>query len=206
MKTIAMISQKGGTGKTTLTLNLAIAAEKSGQSTVIIDLDPQASAKGWDDQRKADTPVVISSQASQLSKLVETAETHGAKLCIIDTAPHSETAALSSARIADLVVIPCRPGIFDLRAIATSVDLAKLAKTPAVAVLNAVPARGSLADEAEQAIQAIDLAVSPVRLGQRAAFVHSLTGGEGVLEYDPKGKAANELQHVYLWLRQQADM
>lgn len=199
MKTIAIISQKGGTGKTTLALNLAIAAEMGGYSTAIIDLDPQASAKSWHDNRKPDGPVVISSQASQLSKILNTAKAHGAKLIIIDTAPHSETAALASARAADFILIPCRPGIFDLRAIATSVDLAKLAKTPAAAVLNAIPSRGMLADEAEQAIQALDLDVSPTRLGQRAAFVHSLTLGQGVLEYEPSGKAAAEVKAVYAW-------
>ncbi len=206
MKTIAIISQKGGTGKTTLALNLAVAAERSGQSTVIIDLDPQASAKGWHDHRQAEAPVVISSQASQLSKILATAETHGAKIIIIDTAPHSETSALTSARAADLILIPCRPGIFDLRAITTSVDLAKLSKTPAVAILNAAPPRGTLPDEAEQAIQAIGLEVSPIRLGQRAAFVHSLTAGQGVLEYEPSGKAAEEINDVYLWVRKQASM
>lgn len=206
MKTIAIISQKGGTGKTTLALNLAIAAESRGYSTAIIDLDPQASAKGWHDNRKPDGPVVISSQASQLSKILKTAETHDAKLVIIDTAPHSETAALASARAADFILIPCRPGIFDLRAITTSADLAKLAKTPAAAVLNATPARGTLADEAEQAIRAIGLDVSPTRLGQRAAFVHSLTLGQGVLEYEASGKASAEIQEVYAWTCKHLDM
>ena len=199
MKTIAIISQKGGSGKTTLAINLAVAAELLGHSSVIIDLDPQASAKDWHDSRKEQTPVVISAQATRLTEILDTARSHGAALTIIDTAPHSETAALSAARAADLVLIPCRPTILDLRAIATSADLAALAKARTAAVLNAVPARGTLADEAEQVFRNNGLAVSPARLGQRASFVHSLTTGQSVLEYKTNGKAAQEVKAAYMW-------
>ena len=111
MKTISIISQKGGAGKTTIALNLATAAEEAGHSAVVIDLDPQASAKGWHDHRQKESPVVISAQASRISDVLVTAREHGADICIIDTAPHSETAALAAARAADLILIPCRPGI-----------------------------------------------------------------------------------------------
>jgi chromosome partitioning protein len=98
MKTISVISQKGGAGKTTLALNLAGAAEQLGHHAVVIDIDPQASAKGWHDHRQKETPVVISAQASRINDVLETARQHGADLCIIDTAPHSETGALAAAR------------------------------------------------------------------------------------------------------------
>lgn len=206
MKTIAIISQKGGAGKTTLALNLAVAAEISGHPSAIIDLDPQSSAQGWHDGRRQDTPVVISTHATRLLNILDTARQHGAALTIIDTAPHSETAALAAARAADLVLIPCRPALLDLRAITTSADLAALAKTPAAAVLNAVPSRGTLADEAEQVIRSSGLEVLPTRLGQRAAFVHSLTLGQTVLEYEPSGKAAQEIKAIYMWACKHVNM
>ena len=98
MKTISILSQKGGAGKTTLAINLAGAAETAGQDVVIIDLDPQASAKSWYDRRDKENPVVISAQAAALSEILATAATHGAHYAIIDTAPHSETAALTAGR------------------------------------------------------------------------------------------------------------
>lgn len=197
MHTIAIISQKGGTGKTTLAINLAVASELAGKPSVIIDLDPQASAKSWHDNRQGKSPAVISAQASRLPELMETARTHGAALVIIDTAPHSETASLAAARAADLILIPCRPGILDIRAIATSADLAALSKTPALAVLTACPYRGTLPEEATAAIKTYGLTVAPAHITHRSAFMHSLTASQSVMEYEPEGRGAEEIKHLY---------
>jgi chromosome partitioning protein len=205
VKTLAIISQKGGTGKTTLAINLAVASERAGKPAVIIDLDPQASAKAWHDNRQEKTPTVISAQAARLPDLLATAKTHGAALVIIDTAPHSETASLAAARAADLILIPCRPGILDIRAIATSADLAALSKTPALAVLTACPYRGTLPDEAKAAIKTYGLAVAPVQMTHRSAFVHSLTASQAVMEYAPEGSAAAEVRQLYRFTVSQLD-
>ena len=201
MDILAIISQKGGAGKTTLAVNLAVAAEMADVPTVIIDLDPQASAKTWHDLRGKDAPVVVSAQASRMQEVIEIARSNGAELVIIDTAPHSESGALGAARAADLVLIPCRPAILDLKAIGTSGDLAALAKKEAVVVLNAVPHQGKLAEEAGEAVRGYGLSIAPVRLTQRAAYVHSLTAGQAALEFEPQGKAAQEILELYKWTR-----
>ncbi|NJM69228.1 MAG: ParA family protein [Scytonema sp. RU_4_4] len=206
MKTVAIISRKGGAGKTTLTVHLAVAACIDGKETAIIDLDPQASAAGWGDSRKQETPAVVSAQAARLPKVLEAAVNNGADLAIIDTAPHSETAALAAIRAADLILIPCRPAILDLRAIGDTIDLVNLASKTAIVVLNAVPPRGSLADEAVEAIAPLGVSIAPIRIGQRAAFVHSLTAGQTAQEYEPEGKAAEEIQQVYKWMCKQLIM
>src|SRR5579883_3896 len=162
MKIVAVISQKGGAGKTTLALHLAVAAELAGKAAAVIDLDPQASATGWKDTRAADSPAVVSAQAARLPNVLQAAADNGADLAIIDTAPHSESSALAAARACDLILIPCRPAILDLRAIGTTVDLAKLASKPAQIILNAVPPRGSMADEAAIAVQGYGVSVAPI--------------------------------------------
>ena len=200
MKIIAVISQKGGAGKTTLAVNLAVAAELQDVPTVLIDRDPQSSAKTWHDIRASkEAPFVVSSQASRLEEVIGASRANGAELVIIDTAPHSESSALAAARASDLVLIPCRPAILDLKAIGTSGDLAALAKKEAVVVLNAVPHQGKLADEAEEAARSYGLSVAPVKLTQRAAYVHSLTGGQAAQEFEPDGKAAQEIAELYKW-------
>jgi chromosome partitioning protein len=198
MRTISILSQKGGAGKTTLAINLAGAAEAEGLATVIIDLDPQASAKVWHDHRGKETPVVISAHAARLPEVLKTAAEHGAELCIIDTAPHSETAALAAAKAADLALIPCRPSYIDLKAISTSVDVVQMAKCPALFVLSCVrPGDKSLPDQAEQGLGIYEIPVAPVRISHRAAFVHSLTAGQTVSEYDPDGAAAAEIRELF---------
>ena len=107
MYTIALIAQKGGTGKTTLAVHVAADFEGAGGSAAIVDLDPQASAALWGDKRGR-SPFVGAVPAARRS---------GADLVVIDTAPHSESAALAAARAADLALVPLRPGLFDIAAL-----------------------------------------------------------------------------------------
>lgn len=204
MKTVAMLSQKGGTGKTTLSLHLAVAGERRGKSVAVIDLDPQASAAGWKDSRSGETPVVISIPHSRLAQALQTAKEAGADLALVDTAPHSEAAAMAAARAADLILIPCRPGILDLRAIGTTADLVKLAGKPAFVVLNATPPRAvNLLADAREAVAVHGVDVAPVAIQQRAAFAHALTAGQTAEEYAPDSKAAEEVAALFDWMDDQ---
>lgn len=102
MLTIALISQKGGVGKTTLAIHLATAFEKHGRQTLLVDLDPQSSAAEWKDARAAERPYVMAVPPSRLVKTLETARANNAQVVILDTAPHSEGTALDAARASDL--------------------------------------------------------------------------------------------------------
>ncbi len=201
MFTVAILSQKGGTGKTTLALHLAVAAEKAGQLAAVVDLDPQASAAGWKDSRQAETPVVVSVPTTRLPQALEAARLGGAELAIIDSAPHSGEVALAAAEAADLVLIPCRAGILDLRAIGATARIVKLAGRRAFVVLNAMPPRApNVLADARAAVAVHGLDVSPISLQQRAAFAHALTAGQTVHEYEPEGKASEEVTQLYAWL------
>ena len=117
MTTIAIVSQKGGTGKTTLAIHLAAAAERQGQVALIIDADPQATASQWAVWRDEAPPEVIDSAPSRISAKIARAKEAGATFIVIDTPPHADTTASSAMEAADLVLIPCRPSAFDLAAI-----------------------------------------------------------------------------------------
>jgi chromosome partitioning protein len=204
MKTISLLSQKGGTGKTTLCVHLAVAAERAGKSAVILDLDPQASSTGWKDNRSQETPVAVSLQFSRLAQTLAASKQSGADLAFIDSAPHSDQVAMTAAEASDLILIPCRAGILDIRAIAMTAKIAKLAGKPAFVILNALPPQAAgLIAEAREAVAVHGLDLAPVTIHQRAAYAHSLIDGRVAMEFDPKGKAANEIARLYEWLANQ---
>lgn len=203
MDVVAIVAQKGGTGKTTLAVSLAVAAELEGRSAAIIDLDPQASASSWGDRRQLGTPVVLSAQPARLSQMLNGAKEGGADLVLIDTPPHAERAALAAAKAARLVLLPCRPSIFDLDTVATTIDLVGYAGAPVLGVLNAVPWRGPKRSQAETVLGDLGLAVCPTVFCHRIGFDHANTRSLSVQEYEPRGKAAAEVQGVYKHVMEQ---
>lgn len=206
MRTIAVISQKGGAGKTTVTLHLAVAATMAGLNVAVIDLDPQATARKWGDRRQAPAPEVVGDHAERLPQLIVAAETNGADLLVIDTAPNADRASLTAARAADLILIPCRPATFDLEAIETTRDLAAIAKKPAWIVLSAAPVRSSVTEEARHGLEQSGAKVAPQVIYQRVAYSHSVIDGRTAMEFEPGGKAAEEMLALYEWACQQPSM
>jgi chromosome partitioning protein len=205
MHTIAVISQKGGAGKTTLSVHLAVAAQMSGLRTAIVDLDPQATARKWGDKRQAE-PEVVGDHAERMPQLIEAARANGADLLVIDTAPNADRASLAAARAADLILIPCRPAAFDLEAIEATRDLAAIAKKPAWVVLNAAPVRSAITEEAKAGLQQQGAQVAPLSIYQRVAYSHSVIDGRTAMEFEPGGKAATEMQELFEWACTQAGM
>ena len=200
MKTLAILSRKGGTGKTTLAVNLSVAAERAGHSTILVDLDPQASAAKWKDGRESETPVVVATPAARLPEILKKAEAAGATFAILDTAPHTETAALDAASLAEMALIPCKPALIDLQAITSTINVIRLANVPARIVLNAVPARGDRADQARQAVKVFDVPCVPCVVGDRVAFMDAYTASLTVQEYQPRGKASHEINELYAYI------
>jgi chromosome partitioning protein len=207
MRTIALVNQKGGCGKTTVALHLAGAFWQTGENVLVLDLDPQASAAEWHDVREDPLPHVESVQPARLAKVFDHAREIATGVLILDTAPHSEAAALEAARCADLVLVPCQPSIMDLRAMRKTVDLLKLVRVPAFAILNSVPPYGVIGDEAAETISTdLGLPVCPVRLGDRVAFNRCLITGQVAQEIEPQSKAALEVEQLYMWTCEQLAM
>jgi chromosome partitioning protein len=198
MKVISILGQKGGSGKTTLTLSLAVAAHKANKSVAVIDLDPQASACKWGDRRNAD-PVIISVQPARLRNVLATARENGADLVFIDTPGRLEQSAIAAAQEADLILIPCRPTIKDTETIETTISLIRAARTKAklAVVLNGVPSRGAQREQAEDAIRSMAIPVYPFFLSNRVAFTHADVLGLSAQEFEPSGQGAREIKEIY---------
>jgi len=204
MPTIAIVSQKGGSGKTTLAIHLAAAATNAGKVACIIDTDPQATAAAWGDWRGGSDPEVITTPPTRLGKTIEDAAKLGADVIVIDTPPHADAAAREAVKAADLVLIPTRPRAFDLHAIQTTAELVGYAGKPAFVVFNAAPARGAqLFAEASAIVENLGLKVCPISFADRAAFHHSTAAGKVAGEADPNGKAAAEADALWQWACEQ---
>jgi chromosome partitioning protein len=206
MKTIAIVGQKGGTGKTTLALSLAVAAAEAGLRVVVIDLDPQATAANWADRRNQDSPAVLPAPPGRLRPVIEAAVGQGADLLIIDTPGKIESAATAAVRVADICLIPCRPQIYDLETLeSTKLLLEASGGKPSLVILNAVPVAGRRHEEAKNIIQNLGISVCPYVFSQRAAFGDAPNAGQTVTEYDPEGKAAQEVRQVYKFVSRLVD-
>jgi chromosome partitioning protein len=200
MKVIAIIGQKGGTGKTTTATGLAVAAVRAGYQTAILDLDPQTNAANWKDRRENEAPAVESIQPGRLKQTIEAAEDAGAEFVFIDTPGKSDTAAVGAARVADFVLIPVKPQIFDLETLAVVRDTLRLAGNPqAFVVLNGIhpTATRSPAEQREVIGNAFGIEVCPVHLSHRAVYAEAPATGLAPQEIEPGGKASEELQKLF---------
>lgn len=208
MKTVAIISQKGGAGKTTLSTHLAVAAQTEGD-TVLFDADSQATACQWAEWREAagkNEPAVIDcGSPALLNKKLRQAEEMGAQFAILDTPPHADIMAREACKVADLVLMPCRPQAYDIAAIQTTADLVKAQNKPAFVVLNSGPVRApNTYKETQELIESLTgVPVAPVFIPQRAVFHHSSGGGMTALETEPGGKAADEIRQLWTWIKQE---
>jgi chromosome partitioning protein len=199
LKIIAVIGQKGGSGKTTIALGLSVEAIKTKKSVAVIDLDPQATATNWGDRREVkDSPAVVSCQVGRLQHVLDAAKESGAKLAIIDTAGKSTDAAIAAAKVAHLVLLPIQPQLFDLETLGSVKEILILAGNPAaVVVVNRAATQGQRHTETQEAAATMGFNVADVVLYQRAAHGDSGNLGQTAAEYEPKGKAAKEIGNLY---------
>ena len=198
MEKLAILGQKGGCGKSTTALGLAVAASMAGIETAIIDLDPQATASKWSDRRDKEAPAVVSCQVSRLSQVLDAAERQGAKLAIIDTPGKSTDAAIAAAKVASFVLVPIQPQLFDIETLEAVRDILTLAGQPPTAVVvNRASVKGKRHMETQEAVTAQGFEVCPVTLFARTAHGDAGNIGQTAIEYEPKGKAAQEMAALY---------
>ncbi|MBO9479743.1 AAA family ATPase [Shimia sp. R11_0] len=205
MKTVAFVTQKGGAGKTTLASALAVAAHEAGEKVVILDLDPQESLTMWGDRRDAEFPAydtVGPEQIKRLPEIIPALKRQGYTLVILDTAGIDGTATHAAMTVADLCLIPTRPMAIDIRAIKETFEAAvRLGKEYAF-VLNSCPTQPNnpRAQEAATALEMWGVLAEPM-IVQRVAYGDAFAESLGVTEYEPEGKAAQEMRGLWEWMK-----
>jgi chromosome partitioning protein len=197
MRVLAMASQKGGSGKTTLSGHLAVQAQRAGSGPVVlIDIDPQGSLADWWNERDTDLPAFAQTTVARLAGDLEMLRQQGFKLAVIDTPPAITMAIQSVINVSELIVIPTRPSPHDLRAVGATVDLCDRAGKPLIFVVNAATPKATITYEAAVALSQHGT-VAPVTIHHRTDFAASMIDGRTVMEVDPEGRSAEEV--VELW-------
>lgn len=203
MKTLALVTQKGGSGKTTIAASLAVAAAEAGETVIALDLDPQGSLMQWGNDREAETPAVDqidSERLARLPELLRSLEGAGMTLAILDCPGVHSTATSLAMNAADLCLLPARPTLMDIRASKPTVQTLMGLSRPFAFILNQCPPNrtsGRTTDAAEGLHMMGSLA--PIMLGIRADYQDAMAAGQGVSEYAPDGKAAEEIRQLWSW-------
>lgn len=207
--TVALVNQKGGVGKTTLSTNLAAAAHLAGHRTIVIDLDAQGSALDWYTARSEGSPLsalAVAKADRALTRPALATLTEHYDVAILDAPPRLDALTQSAAVAADLVILPLQPSPYDLWAASETLATLEtadsireqlgLAPAPRLAVLNRMQAGTLIGRQAREAVAEVaDL--SDVVIHQRVAFATAASAGESVLTTEPKGRAAAEIQALF---------
>jgi chromosome partitioning protein len=199
-KIVTLSSVKGGSAKSTISINLAVEASLRGQKVLIIDTDPQESVFGWGQDRKKSWPLVVKSTAGEISGIISDYK-NAADLIIIDTPPHSGTVIDQIYQISDLILVPVRPSRFDIMALNQTAEKIDKSQKIGRVILTHCRSRGTINDDTEEVIQN-NCPNLPV-LKSRISYLNGHTDphleelGTTELSNSVGGKAKIEIQNLY---------
>lgn len=199
MRVLSFVTQKGGAGKTTLAINCAVAATRAGHKTLILDMDPQRTAEAWYQDREPETPMLACVTAAELPKALDTARQQEFDFVLIDTPGRDEPAVAAAIRLADFCLVPCRPSPADMKATPPTVAAIGRLNKPAAFILMQTAPRGPRIPEAAKGLGVLGI-VAPVHLVSRHSYQDAQGAGLGVIEFEPDGKAAQEVKDVWAWI------
>jgi chromosome partitioning protein len=201
MNVVTLASRKGGAGKSTLTAHLAACAHRAGHRCLIIDADPQGSLSLWHSLRRDGRPA-LQSAVRGIDRAVAFAAIDAYEWVFIDTAPTMWVVVQEAIRAATLVLVPARPGFFDLDSVRETIAAARERTKPFAVVLNAAPAKreDKQAPVLAQSRAFLDRQGIPVwsgQISQRAAYSLTLAAGESICESAPDSAAACEIRALW---------
>ena len=202
MPTIAFLSQKGGAGKTTLATCIARELVLQGNETILIDSDPQGSARDWRAASEIETVPVLGMDRPTLDKDLKAINPNGIKWIIIDGAPRSEVMTASAIRAADMVIIPVQPSPYDIWAASDLVNLVKSrqqitdGKPKAAFLISRAIKRTKLTGEVAEALAEFEIPVFQSYTSQRQTYPSAAAQGLTPADTEPDGEAANEIRAI----------
>ena len=202
MKTLAVMSRKGGAGKTTVAVNLTLAARAMGVKAVLADADPLRSASEVLKAREEAPALLFETAASKLFALTEACRRSGVELLIIDTPAAPEADVAEAVKVADLCLAVARPTYIDLAAAVMSVAvIQRLGREGLIALNQCAPARGGVEPpsvvKAFQALRFVNLPVAGVALRSRLIYQTACDQARSVLEVEPDGAASQEVRELF---------
>lgn len=206
MKIVAVVAQKGGVGKTTVSQCLAVEALRQGLATALIDADPQRSATEWGEQREVagiDAPSVIPLGSKSLVSVVADLNKRGATFVVIDTPPHSAPAINAALDVSTGAVMVTRPNPMDVRALeATWGIVSRMKKASAVVFTQTPPGtRAKALVLAKGRLDELGIPNCPTPLTYTLSFPYAQAEALAVQEREPTSKARAEIAEVWSWLR-----
>ncbi|MFI4975453.1 MAG: AAA family ATPase [Caulobacterales bacterium] len=205
MRTIAVIARKGGSGKTTLSTHLAIAAHLRGLKTLLADTDPQRSATEVLKARRETGPERIDTTAPKLFNVQMGAVRSGVDAMIIDTPAGAADELANAIVLADLSLLVLRPTFLDMAAALQTVEVVRRLRKPAIVVLNQAPVArgGSEPPQVRKAVRALGfmrLTVAPSIIRSRAAYQLALECGCSAEEVGGDSAAAEDMAALWSFI------
>lgn len=199
MKTLAVISRKGGAGKTTVAVNIALEAQSTGLRVLVVDSDSQRSVSLCLGTRSGSSPPSVEARAGKLFQTVLGARRDGYDLTVIDTPAHPENEVAEAANLADLCVAVCRPTFLDIAAVVQSAEMVRRLGRRGVVAINQAPAgRAAESPTVLRAVEALALTGLPYVgfLGSRVAYQCALAQARAASEWGSSA-AANEVRRLW---------
>jgi chromosome partitioning protein len=201
MNVLTFASRKGGSGKSTLAAHLAAHVHRPSRPCLLIDDDPQGSLTFWNSLR-GDRALPIKTIKRTLAHTLKKAHRKGFSWVFIDTPADMSMRVTEAVQAATMLVIPCRPGVFDIVSVQDTIGLARRTHTPYAVVINAAPPwrADSEAAAVTSARDCLARLAAPVWGGQithRADLSLSLATGEGTREYDAGSPASAEIGRLW---------
>jgi chromosome partitioning protein len=199
MKVITLVTQKGGSGKSTICVSLAVAAHEAGHAVCILEMDRQATVTQWAKERHGMDPEVAPITADRLERALERLRTVECDFVFLDTPGIDSPGTNLAIKAADLCLVPCRPTPADLKGVGPTLSAIYRMEKEFAFVLNQTPPKGIRIRETAEGLASLGV-LADVNIVMRNDHQDAMGKGKGVTEFNPQGAAADEIRRLWAWI------